>query len=100
LTGRTEEEIAMRETLRGLVGKDVVVDTRSPWMYIGRLESVQADSLLLRDVDVHDSGETHVPKERYVLAACETGIKANRHAVYVNLEYVVSVSLLSDVIKF
>ncbi len=90
----------MKETLKGLIGKDVVVDTRSPWMYIGRLESVQADSLLLRDVDVHDSGETPLPKERYVLAACETGIKANRCSVYVSLDYVVSASLLSEVIKY
>ena len=90
----------MKETLQELIGKDVVVDTRSPWMYIGRLESVQADSLLLSDVDVHDSGETPLPKERYVLASCETGIKANRRSVYVNLEYVVSVSPLSEVIQF
>ena len=90
----------MKETLKGLIGKDVVVDTRSPWMYVGRLESVQADSLLLRDVDVHDSGETPLPKERYVLASCETGIKANRRSVYVSLDYVVSASLLSEVIKY
>lgn len=90
----------MREALLALVGKEVVVDTRSPWMYIGRLEAVRADSVELRDVDVHDSGETHLPKERYVLASCETGIKANRRSVYVNLEYVVSVSLLSEIIKF
>ena len=90
----------MKETLRTLLGKDVVVDTRSPWVYIGRLDAVQADSLLLHDVDVHDSGELSLPKERYVLSSCETGIKANRRSVYVNLDYVVSVSPLADVIRF
>jgi small nuclear ribonucleoprotein (snRNP)-like protein len=90
----------MKETLQELVGKEIVVDSRSPWMYIGRLEAVQADSLLLRDVDVHDSSETSTPRERYVLDSCKTGVKANRRSVYVNLEYVVSVSLLSEVIKF
>jgi small nuclear ribonucleoprotein (snRNP)-like protein len=90
----------MNETLRGLVGKQVVVDTRSPWVYLGTLEAVQADSLLLRDADVHDSGETAAPKERYVLDSCATGIKANRRSVYVNLDYVVSVSPLADVIRF
>ena len=90
----------MKETLQALVGKEVVVDTRSPWMYIGKLAAVQSDSLLLSDVDVHDSGETPTPKERYVLDSCQTGIKANRRSVYVNLEYVVSVSALADVIKF
>lgn len=90
----------MTETLQKLVGKEVVVDTRSPWVYIGKLAAVQADSLLLHNVDVHDSGETSTPKERYVIDSCATGIKANRSSVYVNLEYVVSVSLLSNVIKF
>jgi hypothetical protein len=90
----------MRETLQVLLGQEVVVDTRSPWVYIGTLAAVQADCLLLRDVDVHDSGQTPVPKERYVLDSCQTGIKANRRAVYVNLEYVVSISPLSEVIKF
>jgi small nuclear ribonucleoprotein (snRNP)-like protein len=90
----------MKETLRTLLGKEVVVDTRSPWVYIGKLESVHADSLLLRDVDVHDSSELSLPKERYLIASCETGIKANRGSVFVNLDYVVSVSLLADVIRF
>jgi small nuclear ribonucleoprotein (snRNP)-like protein len=85
----------MKDTLRSLLGQEVVVDTRSPWVYIGKLEAIQADSLLLRDVDVHDSGQ-----ERYLIASCETGIKANRQSVYVNLEYVVSVSPLSEVIRF
>jgi len=90
----------MREALQEMVGKDIVVDTRSPWMYIGRLESVLGDSLLLRDVDVHDSGETPLPKERYVIDSCATGIKANRRSVYVSLDFVVSASLLSEVIRY
>lgn len=90
----------MKKTLRNLVKQQVVVDTRSPWVYIGTLAEVQADCLLLTNVDVHDSGETSTPKERYVLDSRESGIKANRRSVYVNLEYVVSVSLLTEVIKF
>jgi len=90
----------MKETLQTLLGTEVVVDTRSPWVYIGKLAAVQTDSLLLNDVDVHDSGETSLPKERYVIGACDTGIKANRRSVFINLDYVVSVSPLADVIKF
>jgi hypothetical protein len=90
----------MKETLLNLLKKQIVVDTRSPWIYIGTLAEVQADCLLLTHVDVHDSGETSTPKERYVLDSSQTGIHANRHSVYVNLEYVVSVSLLAEVIKF
>jgi hypothetical protein len=90
----------MKDTLRQLVKQAVVVDTRSPWIYIGTLAEVHGDCLLLTDVDVHDSGETSVPKERYVLDSGKTGIHPNRRSVYVNLEYVVSVSLLAEVIKF
>jgi hypothetical protein len=90
----------MKETLHHLVEQQVVVDTRSPWVYIGTLAEVQADCLLLTNVDVHDSGETSTPKERYVLDSMTSGIKANRRSVYVNLEYVVSVSLLAEVIQF
>lgn len=90
----------MKETLQAWMGEDVVVDTRSPWMYIGKLAAVQAGSLLLNNVDVHDSGETSTPKERYLIDSCATGIKTNRRSVLINMEYVVSVSLLADVIKF
>jgi small nuclear ribonucleoprotein (snRNP)-like protein len=90
----------MRETLRELIGREIVVDTRSHWMYIGRLEAVRGDSLQLADADVHDGSEGSLPKERYILSSCETGIKANRRLVYVNLEHVVSVSPLAEVIRY
>jgi small nuclear ribonucleoprotein (snRNP)-like protein len=90
----------MKETLLNLVNQKVVVDTRSPWVYIGTLAEVRSDCLLLTNVDVHDSGETSTPKERYVLDSSKSGVKANRLSVYINLEYVVSVSLLAEVIKF
>jgi small nuclear ribonucleoprotein (snRNP)-like protein len=92
--------MTMKETLQALLGKEVVIDTRSPWMYIGTLAAVQADSVLLKNVDVHDSGETSTPKERYVIDSSVSGIKANRCSVYINSEYVVSVSLLSEVIQY
>lgn len=90
----------MKDTLQNLVKQQVVVDTRSPWVYIGLLAEVRPDCLLLTQVDVHDSGETSIPKERYVLDSSKTGITPNRRSVYINLEYVVSVSLLDEVIKF
>jgi hypothetical protein len=90
----------MKETLQILRNQKVVVDTRSTWIYIGTLSEIQSDCLLLTDVDVHDSSEGHKPKEVYVHETRASGVKANRQSVYVNLEFVVSVSLLADVIKF
>ena len=90
----------MKESLLPLVGEPVVVDTRSSWVYIGTLAAVHADSLELRDVDVHDSRDLSTSKEVYVHETRSSGVKANRQAVFVNLDYVVSVSPLADVIKF
>ncbi len=90
----------MKETLRNLLGQKVVVDTRSAWTYLGTLTEVHDDALLLTEVDVHEAGATTTPKEIYIHDSRATGIKANRKSAYVNLEYVVSVSLLADVIKF
>jgi len=42
------------EEIWTLVGDEVVVDTRGPFLYIGTLESVNSNSLRLSDVDVHD----------------------------------------------
>jgi len=90
----------MKEDLEQYLKQKIVLDTRSSWIYIGVLEAVTANSIVLSEVDVHDSKATSTSKELYVLGSKTTGIKANRSLVYVNLDYVVSFSLLDDVIQF
>jgi hypothetical protein len=90
----------MKEDLQQLLKKKILLDTRSSWIYIGVLEEITSHCAVLSEVDVHDSRDSHTPKEVYVLESKVTGIKANRKMVFVNLEYVVSFSALDDVIRF
>lgn len=90
----------MKEDLEKYLKQQIVLDTRSSWVYIGILESVTGNSVVLSEVDVHDGKATSTSNELYVLESKSTGIKANRKLVYVNLDYVVSFSPLEAVIQF
>jgi small nuclear ribonucleoprotein (snRNP)-like protein len=87
----------MKESLKKYLKKRVVLDTRSSFLYIGKLEKVLENCVVLTDVDVHDSRETATSKEVYVLESKKTGIKANRDRVFINLDYVISFSGLDEV---
>ena len=90
----------MKSELEKFLKQQIVLDTRSSWIYTGVLENVTQHCAVLSGVDVHDNKDTSTTKEHYVLQSKTTGIKANRHLVYVNLDYVVSFSRLEDVIQF
>jgi hypothetical protein len=81
-----------------LVGRQVVLDLPGTLVYLGRLEAVRGDCLVLADADVHDTRDAHHTKEQYINEARRLGIRRNRDRVYVNAADVVSVSLLSDVV--
>lgn len=83
-----------------LVGQVVVVDTSSPFVYLGTLARVDEDFLVLKDVDAHDCNEGPSTKEQYVMDTKRFGVKANRKEVSVRKAAVVSVSRVDDVITF
>lgn len=80
--------------------KPVVLDTRSAYLYIGTLTKVDEAWVELVDVDVHDSSEGHSTKEKYIMEARKFGVKANRRRVLVRREFIVSLSLLEDIIEY
>ncbi len=82
------------------LGKPVVLDTRSAYIYIGTLTKADEWWLELSDVDVHDSSEGHSTKEKYVMEARKFGVKSNRKRVSVRREFIVSLSLLEDVVEY
>ncbi len=81
-------------------GHEVVVDTKTPIIYIGTLAAAEDNFLVLEEVDVHDINDTQTTKEVYVLEAKKFGIKKNRSQVQLTLDQVVSISRLEDVIKY
>jgi len=90
----------MKSEMEKYLKQQIVLDTRSSWIYTGVLEEVTQHCAVLSGVDVHDNKDTATSKELYVLQSKTTGIKSNRQLVYVNLDYVVSFSRLEDVIQF
>ncbi len=86
--------------LQDLLGKDVVLDTKSPLIFLGRLVAADENLFTLEEADVHDASGRQTSKEVYILEARRHGIKKNRHRVLVRADEVVSISLLEEVIKY
>ncbi len=93
-------ETDWRQRLECLVGKDVVLDTKSSYMYLGRVAELDPNFIVLGETDVHDSSESHTTKEVYIMDAKKYGIKKNRTQVLVRLSEVVSISPLDAVIEY
>lgn len=81
-----------------LIGKDVVVDVESMYVYLGRLREVTERNLLLENADVHDLRDSTTTREIYVREARLHGIQPNRVQVLLQVRQIVSISLLKDVI--
>ncbi len=90
----------MNEELSDFIGKNVVIDTKSSYLYMGVLKSVGEYFIDLDDVDVHDHSEYNKSKELYVMDSQRHGLKINRKAVKIVLNEIVSLSLLEDVIEY
>lgn len=80
--------------------KNVVVDTHSNFLYIGKLEDMGDHFVILRDADVHDCRQSPSMNERYIMEAKKFGVRCNRKRVHIRLQEVVSMSLLEDVIEY
>jgi small nuclear ribonucleoprotein (snRNP)-like protein len=83
--------------LQNLVGRPVVLDVQSPFVYVGTLLSFDHRYLMLVDADVHDLRDTATKRDMYVLAARRHGVNVNRRSVLVSRDQVVSLSALDDV---
>ena len=49
-----------------LVGKIIVVDVESSFVYLGRLQEVRDKTLLLKNADVHDLRDSTTTREVYI----------------------------------
>jgi hypothetical protein len=83
--------------LDALVGQKVVIDLRSPYVCLGKLQAYDDHWLELRNADLHDLRDTDTTRENYVAEALATGIKRNRKRVLVVRDDVVAIARLEDV---
>ena len=92
----------MREDLQDMVGKQIVVDTAGPMVYIGTLREIGHQVLIFGDVDVHDMRDGHsaTTREVYIMECRKHGLQTNRDGARVPLTAIASVSLLSEIKLF
>jgi len=88
------------EGLGALVGEEVVVDVKGRYVYLGTLQGVARDSLVLHDADVHACDDSQSTNEFYVLEAKKNGVRANRKVVFVMRSEILSVSRIQDVVDY
>jgi hypothetical protein len=86
--------------IQAMLGRQVVIDTDSSFVYIGTLESAGGDYFGLSNVDVHDTGDSHSTKEHYTHETRKLGSRSNRKLTYVRAARVLSISKLDDIVVF
>jgi len=85
------------DSLENLVGKEVVLDTEGPMVFIGRLASYDAEGFWLEQADVHNCKDGHAHREQYVAESARDGVRVNRARVFIFRRAVVGISALLDV---
>jgi hypothetical protein len=84
--------------LHELLGQEVVVDMRSPFVCLGTLLRIDDQFLELGDADWHDLRDTRTNRENYVAAARSSGILRNRQRMLLVRADVAGISRLADVV--
>ncbi|MDA7980208.1 MAG: hypothetical protein MPJ50_15695 [Pirellulales bacterium] len=84
--------------LANLVGEIIVVDTASPYVYVGRLQSLTSFSIELNEADCHDLRDSLTNREKYVMDCRVHGVSPNRQRTWVRMDEIVGWCRLNDVI--
>lgn len=88
----------LAESLDLLIGREVVLDTASPYVILGRLSMCNDQFLVLEQADVHDLRDTSTTRENYIVDSLRHGIRINRRRVFVSRRDIVCLTALEDVI--
>jgi len=88
------------DDLKKFIGENVIVDTDSHLLYLGKLTDVAPGHITLEDVDVHSHHDAHSSREIYLMDAKKFGIRQNRTATVVLMSRIVGISRLDDVTSY
>ncbi len=88
----------LKAAFEQLMGREIVVDVASQYVYLGTLTGADEKYLVLEHADAHDLRDTNTTRELYVVDSKRLGIRRNRERVLVRVEEIVSISALEDVI--
>lgn len=85
--------------IKSYKNKKVVLDTSTPWIYIGILEGEDEFYYILKEADAFDTSETSLSKQEYLMMIKKDGVVPNRKEVKVLKSKVVAITLLEDIIE-
>jgi hypothetical protein len=88
----------MSDPLERMLNEQVVLDTGTPIVYIGKLTEITENAFVLDDTDMHDCRDGHANKEAYLAESHRDGLAVNRRKIVVMRSAVISVSRLADVV--
>ena len=86
--------------LDALLGEQVVLDCKGPFLYIGVLDRLEANCFVLTSVDVHDIRESTSSVDLYLIDTLKHGVRANRRRVHVLAREILSISRLADIVPY
>ncbi len=84
--------------IKKFLGKIIVVDTDTRWLYVGTFKKIGKTFLTLQDVDAHDLTETTSTRDAYLAHIKNHGLVVNRRIVMISKEKLIGLSLLKDVL--
>ncbi len=88
----------MSDPLMEMISQEVILDTGTPVVYVGKLLTVTEHAFVLEDADMHDFRDGHAQKEEYLAELADGAVRVNRKQVVVLKATVISVSRLSDIV--
>ncbi len=84
----------MDSEIKNLLGKIVVVDTDSRWLYVGTLALIGKSFITLENVDARDLTETNSTRDMHLSNIKNNGLIINRESIIINKEKLIGLSLL------
>jgi len=86
------------DPLERMIGVEVVLDTGTPIVFIGKLVEVTEHTFVLDQADMHDCRDGHATKDHYLSITRNEGVSVNRAHIVVMRNSIISVSRLADVV--
>jgi hypothetical protein len=80
-----------------LLGQEIVIDLRSPYVCLGTLRGLDAEFLDVADADLHDFRDSKATREVYVFDSARLGIRRNRARVLIRRADVVGITRVRDI---
>ncbi len=87
----------MDSEIKHFLGKIIVVDTDSRWLYVGKLAHIGKSFITLENVDARDLTETNSTRDMHLSNIKHNTLIINRERIIINREKLIRLSLLEDV---